>query len=510
MSNELNRRSFVGRATAVAGAAAMAPLLSACGNGGEQQTGSNTASELKKAMPAYVPSQSLKPDIPSVSNGADLATDPGFLRYPTEHPTTVSGVPGKGGKYTAVTPLWGTVPPPGNSFYQAMNKALGVDLTIKPADGNNYATIIPTMTAAKRLPDWIQLPTWWNSQFAVGQLAGTQLADLTPHLSGDKIKKYPNLAAIPTGAWKVGAWRNKLYGIPCGASRSPPTTCSRTPRCPNCRPAAASCSVSPEPRRPTGKATMTSAPQILRWGHRALEVEIGVAEDGIARLTRIGRPGGTPHERRNRPSLPLVEVTAAGHGRAWSGGRLIDTSLGARLRYREHRVTRDSQWLVLTVGTGRCVGLPAADGLPGRGGVHHGQRTPGRIHLSGLLPGLRPDARALVHEAVGTYKAIRTDLADAVPAWPLGLPAWDDPWPALALHTPTTTYVTVWRRPGAEATASLALPHLRSRTTRPDVLYPAASRAEAIWNPDTADLTLTLPTAPSAMLLRLDHTPTPH
>ncbi|MEU5397452.1 hypothetical protein [Streptomyces tibetensis] len=176
MSNELNRRSFVGRATAVAGAAAMAPLLSACGNGGEQQTGSNTASELKKAMPAYVPSQSLKPDIPSVSNGADLATDPGFLRYPTEHPTTVSGVPGKGGKYTAVTPLWGTVPPPGNSFYQAMNKALGVDLTIKPADGNNYATIIPTMTAAKRLPDWIQLPTWWNSQFAVGQLAGTQLA----------------------------------------------------------------------------------------------------------------------------------------------------------------------------------------------------------------------------------------------------------------------------------------------------------------------------------------------
>ncbi|MER7482540.1 Tat pathway signal sequence domain protein [Streptomyces sp. NPDC126510] len=219
MSNELNRRSFVGKATAVAGAAAMAPLLSACGSGGGGQTGSNTASGLKKALPAYVPITAVKPDIPSVSNGPDAVTDPGFLSYPTEHPTTVSGVPGKGGKYTAVTALWGTVPPPGNSFYQAMNKALGVDLTIKPADGNNYATIIPTMTAAKRLPDWIQLPSWWNANFSVGQLAGSQLADLTPYLAGDKIKKYPNLAAIPTGAWRTGAWGNKLYGIPCGPTR---------------------------------------------------------------------------------------------------------------------------------------------------------------------------------------------------------------------------------------------------------------------------------------------------
>ncbi|NEC85338.1 hypothetical protein [Streptomyces sp. SID12501] len=159
MTNELNRRSFVGRAATVAGVAAMAPVLSACGDGGQQQTGGNSASGLKKALPAYVPSTSLDPDIPSVPNGPDTATGPGFLHYPAEHPTTVSGMPGKGGSHTAVTPLWGTVPPPGNSFFQAMNKALGVDLTIKPADGNNYATIIPTMTAAKRLPDWIQLPT---------------------------------------------------------------------------------------------------------------------------------------------------------------------------------------------------------------------------------------------------------------------------------------------------------------------------------------------------------------
>ncbi|AZP15132.1 alpha-galactosidase [Streptomyces aquilus] len=130
----------------------------------------------------------------------------------------------------------------------------------------------------------------------------------------------------------------------------------------------------------------------------------------------------------------------------------------------------------------------------------------GRIHLSGLLPDLRPEARALVHEAVAAYKALRVDLPQAVPAWPLGLPAWDDPWLALALRTPATTYLTVWRRPGGAPTMSLPLPHLRGCAARVDVLYPSASQAEAVWNPDAADLTLTLPTAPSAVLLRLTHT----
>ncbi|WP_133260155.1 Tat pathway signal sequence domain protein [Streptacidiphilus pinicola] len=214
MSTALNRRTFVSAAVSIAGATAMTPLLSACGGGSQHKTGANTAQGLKSALPAYVPSTNLKADIPSVAGGPDAATDPGFLSYPASPVATVSGVPGKGGSYTAVTPLWGTVPPVGNSFYQAMNKALGVNLTIKPADGNNYNTIIPTMTAAKKLPDWIQLPSWWDSNFNVGELAGTQLADLTPYLSGDNIKKYPNLAAIPTAAWRVGAWDDKIYGIP--------------------------------------------------------------------------------------------------------------------------------------------------------------------------------------------------------------------------------------------------------------------------------------------------------
>ncbi|MFD7014694.1 alpha-galactosidase [Streptomyces sp. NPDC059928] len=130
----------------------------------------------------------------------------------------------------------------------------------------------------------------------------------------------------------------------------------------------------------------------------------------------------------------------------------------------------------------------------------------GRIHLSGRLAELAPGARELVHEAVAVYKSIRADLPQALPSWPLGLPPWDAPWIALALRTPATTYVTAWRRPGGDAVRDLVLPHLLGADARAEVLYPASSQAVTVWNPDTAELTLTLPLAPSAVLLRLTRT----
>ncbi|MEV6237592.1 hypothetical protein [Lentzea sp. NPDC051838] len=218
MGIELNRRNFLSATASAASLVALGPLLSACGSGGAQRAGVNSEAGLRAALPAYLPNTAIKPDIPSVAGGPDVLTDPGFLSYPANRVATTSGVPGKGGRYSAVTPLWGTIPPAGNSFYQAMNKALGVQLEMKPADGNNYNTIIPTMTAAKKLPDWINLPSWWNPNFNTGGLVGNQLADLTPYLAGDKVKKYPNLAAIPTAAWRCGAWGDKLYAIPSFAS----------------------------------------------------------------------------------------------------------------------------------------------------------------------------------------------------------------------------------------------------------------------------------------------------
>ncbi|PBC70362.1 alpha-galactosidase [Streptomyces sp. TLI_235] len=130
----------------------------------------------------------------------------------------------------------------------------------------------------------------------------------------------------------------------------------------------------------------------------------------------------------------------------------------------------------------------------------------GRIHLSGRLTELSPEARDLVHEAVAVHKSIRAGLREAVPAWPLGLPNWEDPWITLALRTPDTTYVTAWRRTGEETVRDLDLPHLAGADVHVEVLYPASSRAGTVWRPDAAELALTLPAAPSAVLLRLTRT----
>ena len=61
--------------------------------------------------------------------------------------------------YVSMTPLWGAIPPSnGNSYYDAVNKALGTTLKIQPADGNNYENALPPLFAADKLPDWIQIP----------------------------------------------------------------------------------------------------------------------------------------------------------------------------------------------------------------------------------------------------------------------------------------------------------------------------------------------------------------
>ncbi|WP_405892231.1 hypothetical protein OG272_01440 [Streptomyces sp. NBC_00104] len=86
MTNRMNRRTLLSTAAAVAGTAAVAPLLSACGGGGPNTGGTNTRKGLKAALPAHVPSRAVQPDIPSVGGGSDIATDPGFLNYPAQRP----------------------------------------------------------------------------------------------------------------------------------------------------------------------------------------------------------------------------------------------------------------------------------------------------------------------------------------------------------------------------------------------------------------------------------------
>ncbi|NUT03995.1 MAG: hypothetical protein HOV76_10980 [Hamadaea sp.] len=209
-----NRRQFLSLAglgvLSVAGVGGLAGCSDKKANG----PGTTSQSDLSKILPNYIPNTAVKPDMPAVVGANGAVSDPVFLRYPDSPVKTVAAIPGKGGSYTTMTPLWGAIPPSdGNSYYDAVNKALGVTLKIQPSDGTNYGNALPALFAADKLPDWIQIPGWNTSTLNFGQ-GVSKFADLTPYLAGDKIKDYPNLANIPTGAWQAGVWNGKLYGLP--------------------------------------------------------------------------------------------------------------------------------------------------------------------------------------------------------------------------------------------------------------------------------------------------------
>jgi alpha-galactosidase len=136
----------------------------------------------------------------------------------------------------------------------------------------------------------------------------------------------------------------------------------------------------------------------------------------------------------------------------------------------------------------------------------------GRIHLSGHLDRMSRPQQALVAVAVGVYKRIRSELAAAVPFWPLGLPGWADSWLALGMHGRATTYVLAWHR-GAlsragggcaeQESATLPAPHLRNSGAACELLYPALGGADVVWDDGRGELTVALPRTPSACLVEL-------
>jgi ABC-type glycerol-3-phosphate transport system substrate-binding protein len=215
-SRPVSRRAVLTGAAAFAGAALAPGALAGCGSSAKHSgPGTTGADALKKALPKYLPSRAVTADIPVAAGVNGAASDPAFLRYPANPARTVGGTPGSGGTYTTRTPLWGAIPPSsGNSYYEAMNKALGATLKIQPSDGNNYVDTIPALFASGNLPDWIQIPGWANTTLNLGGALG-RFADLTPYLSGDNVARYANLANIPSAAWQSGVWNGKLYGLPC-------------------------------------------------------------------------------------------------------------------------------------------------------------------------------------------------------------------------------------------------------------------------------------------------------
>ncbi|WP_339818205.1 glycoside hydrolase family 36 protein [Paenibacillus sp. FSL R7-0216] len=128
-----------------------------------------------------------------------------------------------------------------------------------------------------------------------------------------------------------------------------------------------------------------------------------------------------------------------------------------------------------------------------------------RVHQSGHLAELSPRRRVLVKEALDYYKAIRADIPEALPFWPLGLPKQQDDWVSLGLQRPGSdkVYLAVWRTRGETSSQILPLSKLQGETLDIRCAYPQDLDCAWSWDSAAGQLTVTLPPAPSARLFEI-------
>ncbi|MDA4887581.1 extracellular solute-binding protein [Streptomyces sp. MS2A] len=211
-----SRRSFLAStAVATAAVAGGVPLLSACGGSdGGSRDGTTSGKDAEKILPAYVASNVVAPDIPSKNGSAVGFT--GKLDL-ADLKTSVPKKLGKGGKVTVMSPFWGSPPKEDNAYYRAMNDLIGVDVVWQNQDGNTYDQKLGAVLASSEVPDVVVVPGWNMTGKIPSAIIG-KFADLGPYLSGDAVKEYPNLAAIPTDAWQRSIFGDKLRGLPMPSS----------------------------------------------------------------------------------------------------------------------------------------------------------------------------------------------------------------------------------------------------------------------------------------------------
>ncbi|MET7280454.1 extracellular solute-binding protein [Kribbella sp. NPDC005582] len=200
-----NHDARLSRRTLLAGAAAIG--LAGCSNdgrGGSAGAGGTTAG----VRPAYQPYTGVKPDL----SGVEYKIPNAFTRYPADPVQAITTPPGDGKPIDVLTYTNTPIPPKleQNRFWQELNRRVGSPVTVNLTPSVDYNQKFATVLAGDRLSDIFLV----GGVPQVPQMLEAKGVDLTPHLSGDKIKKYPFLANIPEAAWNVCIFGGKIMGVP--------------------------------------------------------------------------------------------------------------------------------------------------------------------------------------------------------------------------------------------------------------------------------------------------------
>src|SRR5712692_7811594 len=222
LTGGMSRRGFL--RVAVGGAVVLPGLLAACAAPSPPASPTAAAGAAKpgSVLPTFVPLQGgPKPDY--VSAGQQY--EDGWDLYPAKPVKSwTKAPPGAGSAINVFSNAYNSPSTPlqQNPAWQEVNKQLNANVqftVVAPAD---YPAKIGTTMAGDDLPDVMLFPGGLNVTIAqsgtanLPQFLQSKCADLTPYLSGDAIKDYPFLAAIPTFAWQNAgcAFAGHLYMLP--------------------------------------------------------------------------------------------------------------------------------------------------------------------------------------------------------------------------------------------------------------------------------------------------------
>lgn len=206
--SNFSRRDFLRYSAMTAGVvgtvAAGGSLMTACGGGGGGISGPEAA------LPDYASALRVTPDFPDTAAGVQ----PGFTSAIKTYPS-VTGPIGNGSDVRALLLTYRPPQPPPeqNAWWQAMTKKANVNFRADVAPATDYPAKFGTVMAGNDLPDLVQMPLFMNLP-RLPDLLGSRFQDLSDFVSGSAVRKYPNLAGIPTYSWRMARIKGRIYAVP--------------------------------------------------------------------------------------------------------------------------------------------------------------------------------------------------------------------------------------------------------------------------------------------------------
>ncbi|MDO5753021.1 twin-arginine translocation signal domain-containing protein [Arthrobacter sp.] len=205
----VSRRNFLGLAGISVAAVALSGTLSACGNQSEKSGGAVASKTV--TLPTYKEFTAVTAELAGNSDGLEA----GFIAMPK--PVASTTAKPLTGPVSVLSETFEVMAPamPDNDFWQRLNTSLGGEFNMQIVEdiGDGYPAKFATILASDTLPDLMWIPP--NQGIPnVGPMLEAKFEDLTPHLSGDAVLKYPNLAALKPDSWRTAVVNGKIWGAP--------------------------------------------------------------------------------------------------------------------------------------------------------------------------------------------------------------------------------------------------------------------------------------------------------